>query len=204
MFIETNLKKEASNKPPFFISYLITDPIIYGNTPKQFQQSFMNILLNHKVDMVCFRDKETKNTLELIKSFQTVAKQFKIDKIIINQDIKQALFLKLDGVHLTSQQFDKINYAKQHNLYTIISCHNEEDIINAKQKGADAITYSPIFYKEYKGTPKGCENLQMIVEKYQDDNFKIIALGGIINDTQISQVKNTNCAGFASIRYFSN
>ena len=204
MFIETKLKKEASIKPPFFISYLITDPFIYGNTPEQFQQSFTKILTNHKVDMVCFRDKETKDTLELVKSFQNIATQFNINKIIINQDIEKALTLKLDGVHLTSQQFDKILFAKQHNLYTIISCHNEQEILEAKQKGADAITYSPIFYKKNKNTPKGCENLQMIVKKYQDENFQIIALGGIINDIQIQEVQNTNSAGFASIRYFTN
>ncbi len=204
MFIETKLKKEASIKPPFFISYLITDPSFYGNTPKQFEQNFTRILSKQKVDMVCFRDKETPNTFELVKCFQKIAQQFQIDKILINSDIKKAIDMKLDGVHLTSQQFDKIANAKQHNLYTIISCHNEEEILNAKQKGVNAITYSPIFYKEDKGNPKGCENLKVIVEKYQDDNFQIIGLGGIIDNTQVQQVKNTNCYGFASIRYFTN
>jgi thiamine-phosphate pyrophosphorylase len=112
--------------------------------------------------------------------------------------------MKFDGVHLTSQQSNQIAYAKQNNLYTIISCHNEEEILKAKYEGANAITYSPIFYKEDKDHPKGCENLKKIIEKYQDKNFRIIALGGIINNTQIGQVKNTNCAGFASIRYFTN
>ena len=204
MLIEKKLEKEAYLKPPFFISYLITDPSIYGDTPIQFEQNFTNILLKHKVDMVCFRDKETLDTLELVNSFQKIAKQFQIDKILINNDIKKALDIKLDGVHLTSQQFDKITYAKQHNLYTIISCHNEQEVSTAKQYGADAITYSPIFYKENKGNPKGCKNLQMVIEKYQEENFKIIALGGIINHTQVEQIKDTNCAGFASIRYFTS
>jgi len=197
-------KKEAFIKPPFFISYLITDPKEYGQSVILFEKNFTNALALHKVDMVCFRDKQTQDTTHLIKSFLTIAKQFHIDKIIINSDIQKAIEWKLTGVHLTSQQFNKIAYAKEHSLYTIISTHNEQEIINAKQQGADVITYSPIFYKENKDAPKGCENLQMIVEKYQDENFKIIALGGIINDTQIKQVKTTNCAGFASIRYFCN
>lgn len=197
-------KKEAFKKSPFFISYLITDPKEYGQSVIPFEKNFANTLALYKVDMVCFRDKQTQDTTLLIKSFLAIAKQFDIDKIIINSEIQKAIDWKLDGVHLTSQQFNKIVYAKNHNLYTIISTHNEQEIINAKQQGADAITYSPIFYKKNKDLPKGCENLQMMVEKYQDENFKIIALGGIINNTQINQVKTTNCAGFASIRYFCN
>lgn len=204
MFAEEKIKKEAFKKPPFFISYLITDPQEYGDNVNTFEKNFTKTLTFHKVNMVCFRDKQTQDTTTLVKRFLTIAKQFQIDKVIINQDIEKAIDMRLDGVHLTSQQFDKITYAKQHNLYTIISTHNEEEILKAKQEGADAITYSPIFYKEEKGDPKGCENLQKIVEKYQDKNFQIIALGGIIKNTQIAQVKDTNCAGFASIRYFTN
>ena len=203
MNTKQKLKKEAK-KPPFFISYLITDPQEYGYSVEIFKKNFTKTLHSHKVEMVCFRDKQTKDTSSLIKSFKDIAQQYQIDKIIINSDIEKALNMKLDGVHLTSQQFDKITYAKQHNLYTIISCHNEQEVSTAKQYGADAITYSPIFYKENKGDPKGCKNLQMIVEKYQEKNFKIIALGGIINHTQVEQIKDTNSAGFASIRYFTN
>lgn len=196
------LKKETSQKPPFFISYLITDPKEYGDTVEIFETNFTKALTLHKVDMVCFRDKQTKDTKELIKSFKNIANQFKIDKVIINSNIEQAISLQLDGVHLTSQQFDKITYAKQHNLYTIISTHNEEEILTAKQKGANAVTYSPIFYKADKGNPKGCKNLQSIVKRYQDKSFRIIALGGIISNSQVTQVSNTDCAGFASISYF--
>jgi len=153
--------------------------------------------------MVCFRDKETPNKSELIKSFHKIAKQFSIDTIVINNDIQQAISMKVDGVHLTSKQFNKIAYAKQHNLYTIISCHNEKEIEEAKQKGADMVTYSPIFYKEKKGNPKGCESLKTVVKKYQDNHFQIIALGGITTKEQVKQVKDTLCSGFASIRYFT-
>lgn len=203
MITNNNSQKEAYKKPPFFISYLITDPKEYGNTIEIFGKNFTKSLSLHKVDIVCFRDKLTPNTLKLAKSFKTIAKEFNIDKIIINNDIEQAIKLELDGVHLTSQQFDKIHYTKQRNLYTIISCHTEDEIELAKQNGADMVTYSPIFYKENKGDPKGCENLKNIVQKYQDNNFKIIALGGITTKEQITQIKNTHCSGFASIRYFT-
>lgn len=195
-------KKGALKKLPFFISYLITDPIEYGNTVAVFEKSLTKALENHSVDMICFRDKTTVNIVPLATLFLQIARKFHIKKVLINSDISAALHLGFDGVHLTSQQFDQIEYAKQHNLYTIISCHTQEEIVQAKEKQSDAITYSPIFYKESKGTPKGCVQLSSMVKKYQDEKFKILALGGIVTAEQIAQVKETKCYGFASIRYF--
>ncbi|MGB3751548.1 MAG: hypothetical protein WA945_08265 [Arcobacteraceae bacterium] len=37
---------------------------------------------------------------------------------------------------------------------------------------------------------------------YQDENFKIIALGGIISFENVEEVQRTKAKGFASIRYF--
>ncbi len=204
MNINKNLKKEASREPPFFISYLITDPKEYEDIPEIFEKNLINSLTTNKVDMVCFRDKQTQEINLLAKSCKKIAKEFHIEKVILNGNIQLALSLEYDGVHLTSTQFDEIKIAKSQNLYTIISCHSEEEVKKAKLLGADAVTYSPIYYKENKDTPKGCDNLKTLVTKYQDENFKIIALGGIVNQQQIQEVQNTHCSGFASIRYFVN
>lgn len=64
----------------------------------------------------------------------------------------------------------------------------------------NAITYSPIYKSPNKGEPKGIDNLKQVVNIYEDVN--IIALGGIINDEQVSQIKKAKAFGFASIRYF--
>ncbi len=198
----STIKKEAYYKPPFFISYLITDPKEYGNNVEDFTKNLTASLSKYHVDMICFRDKETKDIVELAKACLGISKQFKIKKILINSNIDLALQLGFDGVHFPSHLTNNIIVAKQHKLYTIVSCHNEEEIILAKINGANAITYSPIFYKEFKGKPKGIQNLKQIIKKYQDNNFKIIALGGIINKEHINMIKNTNANGFASIRYF--
>jgi len=198
-----NKQKEAFNKLPFFISYLITDPDEYGSTLESFSKNLTNTLQNNHIDMVCFRDKKTKNIKHLAKACLNISKEFGISKILINTDINLAIDLGFDGVHLTSNQFDKINLAKEHNLYTVISCHTETEIKMAKELKTNIATYSPIFYKENKGKPKGLHNLENIVTKYQDDNFSIIALGGIITKEHIEKIKQTNCKGFASIRYFN-
>ena len=198
-----NKKKEAFNKPPFFISYLITDPQEYGDDIEIFTKNLTNSLSKHKVDIVCFRDKETSNIKKLAKTCLHISKQFNIQKVLINTNIDLAYTLGFDGVHLNSNQFDKIKTSKEKSLYTIISCHTQDEVNIAKTNGANAVTYSPIFYKEHKGKPKGLENLTKVVDNYQDDNFSIIALGGIIDDEHINKIKTTKASGFASIRYFT-
>lgn len=182
------------------IKYLITDPKYYTNDEKKFEEILINVLNKHQVDIACFRDKESSNFEDLAKIFIKICKKYGIKKILLNGDLLLAKKLNAIGIHLTSTQFHEITKAKDLNLYTIISCHNEDDLKNAIKSKANAITYSPIFETPNKGEPKGIEKLKNIVNKYQ--NINIIALGGIINDEQIEEISKTNAYGIASIRYF--
>ena len=181
-------------------SYLITDPSIYTNNIEEFDTILNNTIQNNSIDYICFRDKISCNYKELAESFVKKAKQKNIENIFINKYIDLAISLKVTGVHLTSMQFNKIVYAKSIGLKTIISCHNEDDIKNAIKYKTDYITYSPIFDSPNKGKSKGLEELKYIVNKYND--IKIFALGGIITNNHIHDIKNTKAYGFASIRYF--
>ncbi|RLA78592.1 MAG: thiamine phosphate synthase [Epsilonproteobacteria bacterium] len=194
--IITQNKKEASNKLPFFISYFISDPSLFNNINLIFKKYNPNI--------VCFRDKETLNIEPLAKDFIKTARKSNINLVLINTHIDLAIRYKYDGVHLTSKQFNSIKKSKENKLFVIISCHTEYEVQLAKKLGADAITYSPIFYKKNKGKPKGIEDLKNIIEKYQDDSFSIIALGGIVDDTFVKQIESTKAKGFASIGYFNS
>ena len=182
------------------IKYLITDPKYYTNNEKKFEEILINVLNKHQVDIACFRDKESSNFEDLAKIFIKICKEYGIKEILLNGDLLLAKKLNATGIHLTSTQFDEIAKAKDLDLYTIISCHNEDDLENAIKSKADAVTYSPIFETPNKGEPKGIEKLKDIVNKYQ--NINIIALGGIINDEQIEKISKTNAYGIASIRYF--
>jgi len=195
-------KKEAFKKPPFFISYCITDPIEFGNTPKSLQQSLRKTFEKFDPDIVCFRDKTSLNIKELAIAFLEVCREYKIKKVLINSNVGLCKELGFDGIHLNSLQFETLEKFSSKELYTIISCHNEAEIKLAKKFHANAITYSPIFFKELKDTPKGIEKLAQIVKKYQEDSFQIIALGGIISDEHIKKVIKSKVQGFASIRYF--
>jgi len=180
-------------------SYLITDPKYYSNDIQTFENTLTRILKNKTPDIVCFRDKESKNIEALIKTFVNVCHEEKIKNIFINSYIELAIKYKVKGVHLTSTQFDKIQFAKNSGLEVVISCHNEEDIKKAIENKADFITYSPIYPTPNKGEPKGLANLKDVVNKYP---IKIIALGGIISNEQIEALEKTSVYGFASIRYF--
>lgn len=178
--------------------YLITDPQYYSNDVELFKEKLKKVLKNKKVDIACFRDKESSNYEELAKVFVKVCKKHNVEKILLNENIKLAKKLHC-GIHLTSQQFDKIRVAKEHDMYVVISCHNIEHIEKAQKMFVNAITYSPIFATPNKGTPKGLGNLKKILSIY---DMNIIALGGIIEESQVEAVSKTKAYGFASIRYF--
>ena len=181
-------------------SYLITDPNYFSDNKEIFKEKLIAVLKNHKIDFACFRDKSSKNIEELAKIFLQICKEFKIENILINSNISLATKLGFDGVHLNSQQFDKIQNAKKLNLITIISCHTLEDLENAMNKNIDFVTYSPIFDTPNKGQSKGVDKLNEVIEKFP--NLKIFALGGIIQNEQIKEIEKTKAYGFASIRYF--
>lgn len=181
-------------------TYLITDPKYYTNNTNQFKKNLTKALEKNKIDITCFRDKESSNFKELASIFVEVCKSFKIKKVLINSNLELAKDLKTTGVHLNSKQFNKIKEAKDLGLFVIISCHNKEDIEKAKKLNVDAITYSPVFRTPNKGEPLGIKKFEEVVNLYKDMN--IIALGGIINDKEIAQIKKTKAYAFASIRYF--
>jgi len=182
------------------VQYLITDPQYYSSNEELFEKNLKRILDKSTVDIACFRDKTSTNFEELAKIFINVCKEYNIKKILINSDFKLAKQLGATGVHLTSQQFDKIKEAKDLDLYVIVSCHNLREIEKAQESYANAVTYSPIFETPKKGDPIGVNALKQALNVYED--IDIIALGGIVNREQVEQVAKTKAYGFASIRYF--
>ncbi|KFN38567.1 MAG: thiamine monophosphate synthase [Sulfuricurvum sp. MLSB] len=180
-------------------SYLITDPSLYGSTSDALESSLRAVFSKTVPDFALFRDKQTSHYAALAQTFIAVCHQRNVPKILLHGDCALAHELKADGVHLASAQYDAIREAKSLGLYVIISTHTYAEALNAQKLGADAITYSPIFYSPNKGEPKGLEDLKEIVDKIE---IPIFALGGIISEEQINAVAATGTYGFASIRYF--
>jgi len=155
----------------------------------------------HKPEYVLYRDKENPNYKADAIEFVKMCKKYNNLKCFLHREIDLAKSLGADGVHLTSTQFDKVEYAKSLGLEVIVSTHTKEEVLDMQNKGANGVTYSPIFHSPHKGQPKGVADLAEVVNMF---DIKVFALGGIISQDQINQIEKTNCYGFASIRYFSS
>jgi thiamine-phosphate pyrophosphorylase len=180
-------------------AYAITDPKYYGRSPQELKASLRNFYHTATPDFLCYRDKSTADYEAMARSFILTCKELGIEATLLHSDVLLSHKLGAYGVHLTSEQFDRITQAKAYGLFCVISTHSEEEIQRAIQLGADAVTYSPIFATPNKGNPKGLEDLK---EKVAKIKTKIIALGGIISDEDVTKIKTTGAYAFASIRYF--
>jgi len=179
--------------------YLITSREFYTDTPAVFRNILHEQLREHLPEFALYRDKANPDYALQAAHFVEVCKQFESVKSFIHQNIKLAKELGATGVHLTSKQFDLIKDAVDAHLEVIISTHSHQEIQKAQDLGAHYVTYSPIFTSPNKGEPKGIDDLQKAIKKYQ---IKIFALGGIVSQEQIKAIEPTRCYGYASIRGF--
>lgn len=179
--------------------YLITSKELYSDTPAVFSSVLRERFVKHMPSYALYRDKSNPNYKNLAKEFVEVCSQFQDLKSFIHQNIDLAEELNAFGVHLTSKQFDKIEDAKSRGLEVIVSTHTHEEVLHAQELGADAVTYSPIFESPGKGEPKGIDDFNELLEKY---DINVFALGGIVDETHVGVIGETKAYGFASIRYF--
>ena len=177
------------------ISYAITDP-----STLNFQTLASDIKrFAKKADMIVYRDKYNSTYVENAKLFLTEARKNSFSKVLLHADYALASKLNADGIHLKSTQFSDIEKAKALGLFVVISTHTIEEAEEAQEKGADMITFSPIFSSPNKGEPKGLSELKYLVSKL---TIPVIALGGILTSSQIELCYKNKAEGFASIRYF--
>ena len=180
-------------------SYLITSTEFYTDTPSLFRSILYEQLNTYMPTYALYRDKLNPNYDVLAKIHVQICSQFKNIKSFIHQNPDLASELGAAGVHLSSKQFDDISHAKELGLEVIISTRTHEDVLLAQNLGADAVTYSPIFFSPDKGEPKGLDDLKDLIKKI---DIKIFALGGIIKTKDVKMIQECGAYGFASIRYF--
>jgi thiamine-phosphate pyrophosphorylase len=179
--------------------YLITSRQFYTDTPAIFRNILHEQFVKHMPTYALYRDKSNPNYAIVAAHFVEVCTQFGTIKSFIHQHVDLAKELNATGVHLTSNQFDEIQYAKEIGLEVIVSTHTHEEVLKAQKLGADAVTYSPIFDSPGKGEPKGVEDLKELLNKC---SINVFALGGVVEDSHVQMLKDTKVYGFASIRYF--
>ncbi len=179
--------------------YLITSREFYTDTPAVFRSILHEQLALHMPEYALYRDKANPSYALQAAHFVEVCSQFASVKSFIHRDIELAQQLQSRGVHLTSKQFDEIEKAKEAGLEVFISTHTHEEVLEAQRRGADGVTYSPIFTSPGKGEAKGIADLKELLQKV---TIKVFALGGIVTQEQVQSIEGTSAYGFASIRYF--
>ena len=180
-------------------SYLITSREFYTDTPAVFRSILHEQLQLHLPTYALYRDKSNPDYDTQAEYHVQVCSQFENVKSFIHQKPDLAKELNATGVHLSSKQFNKIEYAKSLGLEVIISTHTHEEVLQAEAKGADGVTYSPIFTSPGKGDAKGIEDLKILLQK---SHINVFGLGGIVDEKSIKSIESTGAYGFASIRYF--
>lgn len=179
--------------------YLITDPEYYTQEAGAFTRNLRQALSKHQPEYALYRDKQNPNTAHLASVFVGVCREFPSVKSMIHSDLELALLLGADGVHLTYKDREKIEDAKKNDLEVIVSTHTHQEVLDLEHSGVSALTYSPIFATPNKGEPKGVQDLQNIAKQ---SSLAIFALGGIVSQDHVHQLKESGVLGFASIRYF--
>lgn len=179
--------------------YLITDPLFYTSNPTEVVQKLLHVKAKYQPDYICLRDKQTTDYISLATMVAKASLQDERTKLYLHTDFKLAYELGCDGVHLPSNALHVTQKAKALGLEVIVSTHTFEEVEEAQKRGADAITFSPIFATPNKGEPLGLEKLKEINDRIR---VKCFALGGIINIEQVKACEEVGMYGFASIRFF--
>jgi thiamine-phosphate pyrophosphorylase len=121
-------------------------------------------------------------------------------RLIINDRIDIALAVEADGVHLGGESIPTYRARRLLGSAPLIgvSCHNLVNAITAQEKGADFITFGPVFHTPSKaryGEPLG---LSRLTEVAQAVSLPIFALGGVTME-RIGEVMEHGATGIALI-----
>ncbi len=112
-------------------------------------------------------------------------------RLFINDRVDIALAVDADGVHLGGQSIPiyKVRAILGEKRLIGVSCHNQVSAITAQEKGADFITFGPVYYTASKaayGEPVGIGRLADVASLLR---IPVFALGGINRDNADETVK---------------
>ncbi|MEA3362142.1 MAG: thiamine phosphate synthase [Thermodesulfobacteriota bacterium] len=160
--------------------YLITDRHQIQNGHQLLE--VIEELLQAGVKMIQLREKDLSaaELYPLAKELRSLTQQHQC-LLLINDRIDLAQAIGADGVHLGNHSLP-INVARQilgSEFLIGSSTHSRNEIEAAQNKGADFVTYGPIYFTPSKaayGDPVGIESLPSICANC---NIPVYALGGL-------------------------
>ena len=192
--------------------YYITDRAQFPGTDNERQTRLLECIKQYAragVDFIqlrekdlCARDLESlaRAALENIGGGRT--------QLLINSRTDVALAVGADGVHLRS---DDVSPTEVRNIWgaarpktnpvIAVSCHTEDEVIAAKNSGADFVVYGPVLGKVsdtvQPSEPIGLAQLRHVCRH----SIRVLALGGVTEENGRACV-DAGAAGVAGIRLF--
>lgn len=181
-----------------FNVYLITDRK-QGQGKKYFEK--IESALRSGIKAIQLREKDL-TVKELISHAMNIREMTERHnaKFFINDRVDVAMAVGADGVHLGRQSMPvgAVRKIKGKDFLIGVSTHSIEEAIEARNDGADFITFGPIYETPSKvkyGRPVGIDILKRVV---QDVSMPVFALGGI-NEKNIPEVMAAGVKGVAMI-----
>tara|TARA_B100000035_G_C20948838_1_gene531032 strand:+ start:418 stop:960 length:543 start_codon:yes stop_codon:yes gene_type:complete len=151
-----------------------------------------------KNTFIIYRDYNKKNYINEITQLKNICRKYKF-KLILANNIKLALKLRLDGAYIPSfnKELSHLSYSLKNDFILIGSAHNLKEIkIKEKQK-VNKIFLSSLFKKNKNYL--GINKFKNFTKKY---NKKFVALGGI-NKNNLKKLKLLDINEFAGIGFFA-
>jgi thiamine-phosphate pyrophosphorylase len=181
-----------------FNLYLITDRKATGGRPLV---AVVEEALQGGVRAVQVREKDlsSRELYELAYELRKLTARYGA-RLLINDRVDIALAVDADGVHLGHDSLPVYRARKLLGEQKLIgvSCHNQVNAIMAQEKGADFITFGPVYFTPSKakyGEPVGIDNLLGVTGILQ---LPVFAIGGI-KRSNTREVIDAGAAGIALI-----
>jgi thiamine-phosphate pyrophosphorylase len=123
--------------------------------------------------------------------------------IVINERLDIALAAKAHGVHLTSSSLatSDVRSVTPHGFIIGVSTHSRNEVLRAREDGADYAVFGPVFSSPGKSAAVGLDELRRVCEIAAP--FPVLALGGI-DATNAQSVIDAGSAGVAAIRFMNS
>ena len=154
-------------------------------------------------------DKQDKNTAIIYRNYNSINNPNSLLKIknyckkkgykfFLSNNIKLAIYLKLDGAYIPSFNKDTrhLSFSLTKNFLMIGSAHNNKEIKIKVKQGVKILFLSSLFKKNKNYL--GINKFKLLTKLAKT---KFIALGGISN-SNLKKLKLVKCFGFAGISYF--
>jgi len=192
--------------------YYITDRKQFpGNEPERRERLLDKIAeaARRGIDYIQLREKDLSGReLELMarEARKRIRSYGSRTQLLINSRTDIALAVGADGVHLRSSDIYPKDVRKiwreangGKDPVVAVSCHNEAEVIAAKEAGADFVVFGPVFEKSELAEIH-VAGLQALSSACRH-NIPVLALGGITLTNAHSCIE-AGAAGIAGIRLF--